>query len=775
MLATSLSVVLGVVYLLVGIITVLLIFQASTKLKDKGANSWLVQGHRIGGYVFILLFCVISYFMIIKIKDLPDELALRPMIHMLLAMLLVPLMFIKVLVARYYKTYYSVLMPLGLIIFSISFVIVTMAVGPYFLRKATIKDVPLEAINLGTNKIDLEAAQALMQKKCSKCHALDRVVGVQKDPKGWLASVNRMRALPGSAIDEKDVSTIVSYLVSQNPNLDEKGQMTAKGMLEAGKSLVETRCNKCHDLDRTYKATKTLEEWQATVGTMVGYAQGNSLFKPGDDQTIINFLSKTQTPQAVKEKTELVSKASSSANASMSSEVKPLSSSNNRDKEANFPISTSGLIAVLFGGTVFGFLMYKRPGKPALDNDISLKEISDRMIKNRNDAFGHLTNSATISRNKISDSDNKKDSITLKLSRVKEETHNTKTLRFALPLGESFAARPGQFLTFNWMIDGKKVVRSYSISSSPTQIGYVEITVKRADEGYVSVFLNDVAEVGLTVDAKGASGQFYFDETKHKKLVLIAAGSGITPMISILRYIEDRGLSTDATLIYSVATSKDIIFETEFVRLKENLNNFHSTVTVTKPTNSNNPTDSNSSWNGTTGRVSRALIEANVKDLSGSTFFICGPNDFTKSIKEILLSLEVEPEQIKIETFGGKALALNPSSLEVSTLGAALATEPELLELEISSRNNTKNTVEFSRSNKTCTIPKDKTILEIAEMNGVAIPFSCRQGQCGTCVTRLIKGQVSMETENGLDPVLKREGYILTCVTQADTDISLDV
>ncbi|MBL8194051.1 MAG: photosystem P840 reaction-center cytochrome c-551, partial [Blastocatellia bacterium] len=265
MLETSLSAFLGILYIAVGAVTVWLIFHASSRLKDKGASAKLVKGHRIGGYIFIFLFCVMTYYMVLKIKDTPDELALRPMLHMLIAMLLIPLIFIKVLVARYYKTYYSVLMPLGLIIFTLSFVIITMTVGPYLLRRATIKEVALESINLGKKTIDLEAAQSLTQNKCAKCHGLDRVVGVQKDARGWLATVNRMRALPGSGINEPEVATIVSYLVSQNPQVDDKGQMTEQGTMDAGKSLVDTRCNKCHDLDRTYSAKKSVEEWRTTV------------------------------------------------------------------------------------------------------------------------------------------------------------------------------------------------------------------------------------------------------------------------------------------------------------------------------------------------------------------------------------------------------------------------------------------------------------------------------------------------------------------------------
>src|SRR5687767_10496501 len=120
MINLTMSTALGVLFILVGAFNIWLIFHSTTKLKDRGAAARLVRAHRIGGYIFILLFAAMTYFMILRVKDVPDELAIRPMIHMLLAMLIVPLMFVKVLIARYYKSYYAVLMPLGLIIFSLA-------------------------------------------------------------------------------------------------------------------------------------------------------------------------------------------------------------------------------------------------------------------------------------------------------------------------------------------------------------------------------------------------------------------------------------------------------------------------------------------------------------------------------------------------------------------------------------------------------------------------------------------------------------------------------
>jgi hypothetical protein len=140
----------------------------------------------------------------------------------------------------------------------------------------------------------------------------------------------------------------------------------------------------------------------------------------------------------------------------------------------------------------------------------------------------------------LTNGENAKDSMNLLLAQIEQQTHDTKTLRFQIPKERQLRAKPGQFLTFQWTIDGQRVMRSYTISSSPVHVNYVEITPKCMENGCVSVFLNERAKPGQTVEARGPYGQFYFDETVHKSIVLIAAGSGITPMISMLRYIDDH-------------------------------------------------------------------------------------------------------------------------------------------------------------------------------------------------------------------------------------------
>ncbi len=333
-------------------------------------------------------------------------------------------------------------------------------------------------------------------------------------------------------------------------------------------------------------------------------------------------------------------------------------------------------------------------------------------------------------------------SIVLLLASIEAQTHDTKTLRFIVPPHQTIAARPGQFMTFRWLIDGKPVTRCYTICSSPLQSTYIEITPKKAANGCVSAYLNERAEIGLAVEAKGPFGQFYFDESIHQEIVLIAGGSGITPMISMLRYIDDHSLVTKATLLYFVRTPQDIIFAKELERLQGSIDNFKCMIVVGK---------ADETWQGPVGHINDDLLKNTVKNFSSSTFFICGPPPMMENARKIIRLLGVPDIRIRQESFGSQPAA------------------PYLQAFPV-----VEGTVEFALSRKACPIVNGRSLLEIAEANDVFIPSSCRQGQCGTCATRLLSGTVRMDCEDGLLPEQKRAGYILTCVSRAQESVKLD-
>jgi ferredoxin-NADP reductase len=338
--------------------------------------------------------------------------------------------------------------------------------------------------------------------------------------------------------------------------------------------------------------------------------------------------------------------------------------------------------------------------------------------------------------------ENAKDPMNLLLAQIEQQTHDTKTLRFQIPSERQLRAKPGQFLTFQWTIDGQRVMRSYTISSSPIHGNYVEITPKRMENGCVSVFLNDRAKPGLRVEARGPYGQFCFDETLHKSIVLIAAGSGITPMISMLRYVDDLKLATSVTLLYCVRTGADIIFQSELARLERSLPNFKYEVCLSQP---------EPAWKGHTGRLTGEFISQHVIDLDSPTFFLCGPKGFMDNARQILSALGVQQERILLESFGENKRTTESRSREARPA----------------------ETVVFLHSGKVCHVSAECTLLDLAEKNGVQIPYGCRQGLCGTCATRVLSGRVQMDAEDGLTAEQKNAGYVLPCVSRAEGTVVL--
>ena len=336
----------------------------------------------------------------------------------------------------------------------------------------------------------------------------------------------------------------------------------------------------------------------------------------------------------------------------------------------------------------------------------------------------------------LNNDESAKSRVHLLLSQTEQQTHDTKTLRFQVLDERLLRVKPGQFLTFHWTIDDQRVTRSYTISSSPVHENYVEITPKRMENGCVSVFLNERANPGLAVEASGPYGRFCFDETRHKSIVLIAAGSGITPMISMLRYIDDLELATPVTLLYCVRTSADIIFESELVRLSRSLPNFKYEVYLSRP---------DPAWEGRSGRLTEEFVIRNVTDLSAPNFFLCGPKGFMDNARQILSTLGVNQDRILQESFGESKPTTESRSL------ATRSTE----------------TVVFIHSQKVCQASAGSTLLDLAERNEVQIPYGCRQGLCGTCATRVLSGAVQMDVEAGLTAEQKNAGYVLPCVSRA--------
>ena len=718
MLTTSLSLWLGLAFVLVGGANVWLVLEAWSRVKAAGVSSRMLTLHRIGGYLFIALFCVMTYYMLARLgggADIPPTTTL----HLALALILSPLLFIKVLIARYYKNQHNLLLPIGLTIFVLAFVLIASTAGPYLARATRIEQVSVDPAHASPVPVDMNAASDLMQKRCSKCHNLDRVVGAKKDSPGWVATVDRMRQMPSAEISEADAQMILAFLTSQtraNGNED-----AAKA--QVARALVDQRCGRCHSLDRVYKAVETPDQWREIVTRMVGYAAGSAgALQPGEDRQIIDYLSKTQTPDAVAQRKAKVDAAASAgqsliAQNSQSTPAPPR-------KASNFDATTIGFFSIV--GLASLGLVIRRPNRrvaaPGKTPTVQAKTPATALPPRAAPSGPFI----------------------LELVQITQQTPDAKTLRFAVHGDRQLDALPGQFLTFSFLFDGKKETRCYSICSSPARSGYVEITPKRVNDGCVSVFLNDRAALGMTVEATGPFGQFYHSPAIEKKIVLLAAGSGITPMAAMLRNLDDLCLNVRATLLYCVRTRQDVIFAREFDDLKTRLKNFEHHVMLSDP---------DAEWKGASGHVSREFVSKAVPEIDGRIFFLCGPPPFMEAARRILVELGVAPERIRQETFGGAGAEPKPTLPQSAATGF---------------------TVEFATSGKSAPVLEGQSLLEAAASAGVDIPSACRQGQCGTCKTRLLSGDVQMMAEQGLDPESKARGYVLTCVGHASGNVRLD-
>jgi ferredoxin-NADP reductase len=329
----------------------------------------------------------------------------------------------------------------------------------------------------------------------------------------------------------------------------------------------------------------------------------------------------------------------------------------------------------------------------------------------------------------------------LRVGSIVTETPSVKTFRL-LPSSSDrllpFTFVPGQFLNVAFGIGGARMNRSYSISSSPTQPDYVELTVRREPRGAVSRHINDLLKVGDQIEAGGPIGRFTFTGTEADSIVLIAGGVGITPMMSITRYLTERAWTGDIFLVYACRAPTDFIFANELAALQRVNPRLHVAVTMSRPEGTD--------WKGPRGRVTKELLTQTVPNLASRRIHLCGPPSMMDSTKAILTELGVPPDRVKTELFG--ATKPSPAVAGTSLKPTASATGPR---------------VTFAKNNKSAKIHVDQTVLELSEELGIGIENSCRVGTCGVCKVTMTSGEVAMAVDDALEPDDKAHGIILAC------------
>ncbi len=318
-----------------------------------------------------------------------------------------------------------------------------------------------------------------------------------------------------------------------------------------------------------------------------------------------------------------------------------------------------------------------------------------------------------------------------------------------------FAHVAGQYLNLKLTIDGKRVNRSYTIASSPTRNAYCEISVKRAANGYGSKHLHDTWHEGQLVSVSAPAGKFFFAGHEADRVVLIAGGIGITPMMSVVRSLTDRGWGGEIYLVFSVRKREDIVFEHELRDLQDRFPNLHVEITLTN--------DPDPGWTGARGQITKELLGGFAPVFANGPahgpVMLCGPDPMMTAMRKLLVTMGIPDAEIHQEAF-------------ISTPPVEMT--PDAMEAEEALPEGVTPSLAFQKSGVTAEQPVEQSVLEVAEEAGISIPFECRSGICGQCKTRLISGKVRMEVQDALTPVDRARGLILACQAHATRDCVID-
>jgi 3-ketosteroid 9alpha-monooxygenase subunit B len=334
----------------------------------------------------------------------------------------------------------------------------------------------------------------------------------------------------------------------------------------------------------------------------------------------------------------------------------------------------------------------------------------------------------------------------LRIARIVDETRDARSVVLEIPesIAGKFRYRAGQFLSFRVELDGHKLVRCYSLSSSPDVDTEHKVTVKRIEDGRVSNWFNQVPKVGDTLHVLRPAGLFCLnpDSQASKKIVLFGGGSGITPVISILK----TALSTTERAVKLVYANRDrdsIIFREELDQLAARHPDRMELVHRLDVDD---------------GFIDEPAVRRYVGEDIGADFYICGPGPFMNTVESTLHGLGVAQDSIFIERFESpeEVAARHAEEHAQETVGSVGVVEtggdaPEKVVITLDGK-----TIEIDN------VP-GKTVLEMARDAGLDPPFACEEGYCGCCMARLKSGSVDMKTNDCLDASEVAMGNVLTC------------
>lgn len=351
----------------------------------------------------------------------------------------------------------------------------------------------------------------------------------------------------------------------------------------------------------------------------------------------------------------------------------------------------------------------------------------------------------------------------LKVKAIQTETADAKTVVFAVPdaLKDHFQYTHGQYLTLRFHFNGKEERRAYSMCSSPLD-GDLAVTVKRLKNGVVSNYIHDQLKVGETVEVMPPEGRFStpLNEDHQKTYYLFGAGSGITPLMSIMKTILEKEPLSKVCLLYGNRNEDSIIFQQDLESLEKRYRDqlvVEHILSQPKREKSGGLLSFLSKgtilWQGKTGRIDAATVKTFLADHplrnAQAEYFICGPGKMIEAVEGALKNLSVDKHHIHTERFTS---SVDEKDKIQGTAGAKII-------------------VHMNGSRIETEVPAGKTILDVLLDLRYDPPYSCHSGACSTCMAKVISGSVKMDACYALDDDEVAEGYILTCQSHPTSDV----
>jgi ring-1,2-phenylacetyl-CoA epoxidase subunit PaaE len=342
----------------------------------------------------------------------------------------------------------------------------------------------------------------------------------------------------------------------------------------------------------------------------------------------------------------------------------------------------------------------------------------------------------------------------LDIEDLKQETRDTIVVTFAVPvdLRQQFAFIQGQHLTLRAVVNGEDLRRSYSICSG-VQDGNIRVAIKRTPGGQFSSWANDTLEAGMAIDVMPPMGHFNLplSPDNHKRYLAFAAGSGITPMLSIIKTTLAVEPESTFTLVYGNRASSSVIFREELAELKDLYQTRLNLVYVMSREQQDVEL-----FNGRIDREKcEQLFERWITVADHDAAFVCGPEAMMHEVSDALKAHGMAPEAIKVELFAASI----PKKQHV----ARARSVADVQECEV--------TLVIDGNHSVFTMNRDtESVLDAGLKQGIDIRYSCKGGVCSTCRCKVLEGKVEMDANYALEDYEIARGFVLSCQAFPITD-----